>query len=561
MSRSRSKQMLKKLSIGTVLVLAVLSLLAFAAFSDQEILRGGVLRVITNNISSNSSNPFLAAGQNLPGTHSMVYERLFYVNPVSGDETSLLGVSYKWSEDNLKLTVKTRQGVRWSDGEAFGAKDVAFTFNYIKEHPALDLSAIWGGGLEKVEAVDDQTVVFTFSAPNTPLFTYLVSQAIAPEHIWAKIDDPVTYTNEKPVGTGPFLLDSYSLQQFASYVRNPNYWMEGRPYIDRVNLKFVQDNNAQLMMMLLNEADFTYLFVPDVKKTFVAHDPAVHASYWPVYNDNLLYLNTAKKTLDQVAFRKAVAMAIDKKAMSEKIYYGDAGVADPTGILPSQLNKWLSADLKAMSYSYDPDGARKVLKDAGFSWDTNGNLLGLDGERLPVFKILVGAGWTDFIGMAQIISKNLEELGIKTSIDQESWGGYIGGLQNGTYDMAICWGTGDGPTPYYFYYKMLSPQFSATKIGETALSDYSRFTDPAVTAALASYRATSDFAVQLDAIHTIAQVVLENVPFIPLTDRPNFSCYNTSTFVGFASDENPYNDGCGPNQPGAEMMYLNVHLK
>ena len=560
MSRLRSKQTFKKLSIGTVLVLALVSLLVFAAFSDQEILRGGVLRAI-GNITSDSSNPFLAAGQSLPGTLSMVYERLFYVNSMNGDETPLLGVSYEWSENSLKLTVKTRQGVLWSDGEAFSAQDVAFTFNYINEHPALDLSGIWGGDLTAVEAPDDQTVVFSFSAPNTPVFTYLATQAIVPEHIWSKIDDPVIYINEEPVGTGPFLVDSVTLQQFASYVRNPNYWMEGRPYIDRVNFSVIKTNDSALMVMLLDEVDYAFLYVPDVKNTFVARDPEVHAYYWPVANSNLLYLNTAKKTLDQVTFRKAVAMAIDKKSMSEKIFYGDAGAADPTGILPAQLDEWGSANLKAMSYNYDPDGARKVLKDAGFSWDAAGNLLGLDGESLPVFKILVGSGWTDFIGMAQIISNDLEVLGIKTSIDQQSWGGYIGGIQNGTYDMAICWSTGAGPTPYYFYYKMLSPEFSATEIGDTALSNYARFTDPAVTAALASYRATSDPTAQLDAIHTIAQVVLENVPFIPLTDRPSFICYNTSTFVGFPSDENPYNDGCGPEQPGAEIMYLNVHLK
>jgi len=297
MSRSRSKQMLKKLSVGTVLVLALLSLLAFAAFSDEAILHGGVLRAI-GNITSNSSNPFLAAGQSLPGTLSMVYERLFYVNSMNGDETPLLGVSYEWSEKSLKLTVKTRQGILWSDGETFSAQDVAFSFNYIKEHPALDLSGIWGGDLTTVEAIDDQTVVFSFSAPNTPVFTYLATQAIVPEHIWATIDDPGAYINEKPVGTGPFLLDSCTLQQFASYVRNPNYWMKGRPYIDRVNFSVIKTNDSALMVMLLDEVDYAFLYVPDVKNTFVARDPEVHAYYWPVANSNLLYLNTAKNLLE-----------------------------------------------------------------------------------------------------------------------------------------------------------------------------------------------------------------------------------------------------------------------
>ena len=93
------------------------------------------------------------------------------------------------------------------------------------------------------------------------------------------------------------------------------------------------------------------------------------------------------------------------------------------------------------AYAFDPDAARSMLEDAGYSYDGD-TLLGKDGQPLPTFNILVGAGWTDFITMAQVVSQNLEAIGIRSSIQQENWGSYSRGLQSGTYDMAHLVGLG-----------------------------------------------------------------------------------------------------------------------
>ena len=181
-----------------------------APAAAQEVTTGGVVRVTRSSGSyTNNSNPFGTAGQNLPSTAS-IYEPLFFVNAVTGEEVPLLGTSYRWGEGNLTLTVKTREGVLFSDGEPFSAQDVAFTFNYIREHPELDTAGVWALGLESVEASDDTTVVFSFTEPNTPLLPDLISlRTVVPEHIWADIADPVQETNENPVGTGPCFLESF----------------------------------------------------------------------------------------------------------------------------------------------------------------------------------------------------------------------------------------------------------------------------------------------------------------------------------------------------------------
>ena len=546
--------------LALVVVLAW-TLLAATAAAAQEVKYGGMLRVVQPwGTMVNNGNPFLPAGQNMPATLSAIYESLFYINPTSGKETPLLGVSYRWSADALKLTVQTRQGVTWNDGRPFSARDVAFTFNYIKQHPVADLTGIWSGGLESVVATDDHTVVFTFSKPNTPLFYYIATLPIVPEHIWSTVEDPAAFTNQQPVGTGPFMVKSFTPQSMT-VVKNPNYWMKGRPYIDGITFQAVDSNTTVLLMMLRGEADFTYAFLPDPERSFVARNPAVHKYWWPVINTNILYVNTAKPPFDNAAFRRAMAMAIDKQALSEKAYYGVAAPADPTGIVPAQVDEWLEPSVRSRAYSYDPEGARALLARAGFKWNAAGDLLAPDGSKLPTFKILVGAGWTDFITMAQIISQNLERLGIHTVIDQQPWNSYITSLMSGTYDTAISWGTGGGPTPYYLYYQEFSPEFSAERIGDTAQSNWARFVRPEITQALRRYRETSDRAVQKEAINTIARIVLDEVPFIPLTNRTNFLDYNESRFTGWPSAENPYNAGEASDQLGALLMYVNVHLK
>jgi len=542
-----------------VLALATNMLSGQAAYA-QEVKTGGVIRVARSSGSyTNNSNPFGTAGQNLPST-PLIYEPLFFVNGVTGETTPLLGTSYEWSDDNLELTVQTREGVAWSDGEPFSASDVAFTFNYLKEFPELDTAGIWSQGMASVEAPDATTVVFTFSTPNTPLFPDIVGRTIAPEHVWADIADPVQETNENPIGTGPFLLDSFA-PQLIKAVKNPNYWLTGQPYVDGVTWQVTNSNQSTLLLLLQDQADYAYNQIPNVEQTFNARDPETYVSWWPVNNDNILYLNTLKPPMDDVVFRKAVGMAIDKEDAAAKAYAGTTVAASsPTGIIPAQQADWLEPTVQEAAYGFDLEAARTLLEEAGYTWDGD-TLLGKDSQPLPTFNILVGAGWTDFITMAQVISQNLEALGIRSSIQQENWGSYSRGLQSGTYDMAISWGWGNGSTPYYLYNRSLSPEFSAEGIGDIADSNFSRFTDPTITEALTTFRESSDPAVQKEAITQIAQIVVDQVPYVPITDRVNFSNFNLSTFTGWPSPENPYTDG-GPDDSAAGLlMFREVYLK
>ncbi len=550
-----------------VVVMMVVLSVAFVFASGNNVTYGGTLRIayaVGSNLVPNF-NPFSPnAVYMLPA----IYEPLFWINELNGEVTDFLGTSYKWEDNNLKLLVTVREGVKWSDGTPFTAKDVVFTFNYLKKFPSIDKNGIWGqlSGLQSVEATGTNEVIFTFSRADTPLFYYIAEQPIVPEHIWDTVKDPSAWTNPEPVGTGPFVLTNVDVpNNTLTLTKNPNYWMKDKPYIDKIVFTSLLSNTTMLETLLSGKADMGGGFIPNIQEMWAAKNPATNKFWWPTNSINVLLMNTLKPPFNSATFRKAIALSIDKEAAEEKAYYGVGGVANQTGIIPSQLNEWLDPTLKNLvdSFTYDPKQAEEILNSLGFKKNSSGQLLQPDGKPLPTFKILVGAGWTDFITMAQIVSDNLKALGISTTIDQESYGTYISSLMSGTYDMAICWGVGNGPTPYYFYYNEFSPTFSSNEIGKNAISDYSRYTNPLLTAALEVYSETSNINLQKQAVYTMERIMLSDVPLIPLTNRTEFGEFNESNFTGFPSSDNPYggDSEVGLGGTTGELILLNVHLK
>jgi peptide/nickel transport system substrate-binding protein len=541
------------------LTLALGVMLSPGAAQDTAKTGGTFIVVRDNQWGANNINPFLPGDQHLLPTLSAIYETLFFVNSISGAVTEVLGTDYKWSKDALSLSLNTRKNVKWNDGQAFTAKDVEFTFNYVKKYPALDTSGIWSNGLASVKATGTDTVNFTFSKANTPIFTYLAHLPIIPEHVWSSIADPLTFTNQKPVATGPFVLDTYSVQALK-VTKNPNYWMANKPSIDSIVWTVAGGNDGALLRLLKGEVDFGYVGVTNVKGDYADKNPATNLYWWPVNNANFLYMNTAKAPFNDVNFRRAIAMSVDTKDVAQKGYNGNVAAASPSGVIPAQRGKWLNASATKTAYTFNLEKAKAALLKAGYKTDSSGALLGKDGKPFPALKILVGAGWTDFIAMAQVVSENLKKIGVSVSIDQQQWSGYAGALQTGTYDMGISWGWGNGDTPYDLFYKSFSPELSAA-VGKQADSNLTRYTNATVTKALQTFRATSDAAVRKTAINQMVAQVMSDVPFVPLTDRSQFCLFNATRFTGFPSEKDPYNDGSPDDAIGARLMYLNVRLK
>jgi len=514
-------------------------------------------------------NPYTPSGANAPGTKSCIYQSLFYINSVTGAETPLLGTNYKWTGNGLKLVVTTRSGVKWSDGTSFTASDVAFTFNYLKANPSLDLNAIWKSSLKSVVATGANSVVFTFSKPDTPEAVAILfgtdgsTTVILPQHIWAAVKSPATFTNTSPVGTGPFTLTSFSTSSVV-YTKNPSYWEAGRPYINSVVFSSTDSNTTAELGLENGSIDMSYDAISDPSATFLSKNKA-NAIFWPISNMNYLYMNTkAVGPFSDVNFRKAVAYTMNTPFLAQRAYFGalPGGIGGmEAALVPGQVKAWFDPTLKSLEWTHSVKTARAILKAAGYKWSSSGRLESPKGVVYPTYKVLIGGpGWTDYISQAENIASELKAIGISATVQQEVWSTYFNDFSLGNYTFLLCWGNGNGPTPYGQYFYLFSPSENAP-IGKVANGDYERFTSPGITNALASYASTSSASVQKADIATIESEVLTNVPVVAISGRGNWLVYQTRTFTGFPSASNPYNDGSASDAEGSMLTYVTVHLK
>jgi peptide/nickel transport system substrate-binding protein len=514
-------------------------------------------------------NPYAPSGSNAPGTKSCLYQSLYYINAATGTQTPLLATGYSWSANNLVLTVTTRTGVTWSDGTAFSAADVAFTFNYLKANPALDVNGIWTSPLTAVSATGPNTVTFTFSKPDVPEAVAILygtdgqPSDILPQHIWSTITDPATYTNTSPVATGPFTLSSFSASSVV-YNKNPSYYVTGKPSIGSVVFNSVDSDTTAELELENGTIDMSYDYITDAAKTFVAKNPSTNVAFWPSVSANYLYMNDAKAPFNNVAFRKAVAEDMNTKFIAARAYFGALSPATggaESAVTGPQVAQWFSTSLANLEWSYSVKKAKATLTAAGFKWSKSGKLLSTSGKALPKMTVLIGGpGWTDYISAADNISNELKSIGIDAAVVQEPYSTYANDLDRGLYTFAESWGNGNNSTPYYQYYYMFNPSESAP-IGKVATSDWERFTSPVITKALTTYSGSSSFAVQKTAMAAIEKTVLTDVPLVPLTGRGDWLDYQTGSFSGFPSASDPYNDGSASDQEGAMLVYLNVTAK
>jgi peptide/nickel transport system substrate-binding protein len=265
-----------------------------------------------------------------------------------------------------------------------------------------------------------------------------------------------------------------------------------------------------------------------------------------------------------VVFREAVAWAINDNVVTDRAYFGAIPPGNgpvETGVTNGQDAEWVPSSLSSLEWTYNPPAALRLLKAYGYR-PVKGWLVGPSGKRLPVFKILIGLGWTDYISIAQTIGQELLAIGVHTTIEQEPYNTYYSSAQAGTYDFLICWSNGNNATPYYEYYYLLDSAQSAAP-GANAIDDYERYSSPVIDSALANFASTSSLSAQQADIVSIEKTVLTEVPVIALTGRPNFFDYSTRYFTGWPSASDPYNAGEAPDSfnGGAEQVYLNVRLR
>ncbi len=475
-----------------------------------------------------------------------------------------LASSYAYNSDNTQLTFKLRSGVKWNDGQALTSTDVKFTFDQMKATPTLDQNGVLPI-IKSVAAPDSSTVVFTLThADSTALFRIGNGIFIVPQHVWANIiGTPDKFANDtKPVGTGPYELTSFN-SELITYNVNPNYWGT-QPKVKEIQVPAIKDNTTAITDMLNGQLDWGGIgWSPDYQAQFASKDAQHNHSWFAASNTVMLYLNLTKAPFNNLLVRKAISAAINRSQLPTGVAQY-APVANPTGIITTQVSKWVSSQYQSANFENGQSTVDSDLTQAGFTKGSDGFYHDASGKEITM-AINVPTGWTDWDQDVQNIVSDLTKAGIKASTNfQSGYTPYYTAESTAAYDASISW-TNSGPNPYYAYLALLSSSNAATASTpasgtnfegwDAATSNgYSAKTDQL----LVQYQATSDPNAQMQAIQGIEDIMVSQLPVIPLTVNPYWDEYTTTHFTGWPDASHPYDTGSPFIFPDMEHVILNL---
>lgn len=524
----------------TLAILAASISLGASAGSTDDIPNLRLLNEFTTGWVQNF-NPWMGGRQSI----DMIYEPLVIFNQIDSLKPHYwLAEGYSMSEDLKVLTINLRKGVKWSDGEDFNADDVIFTYNYPKSHPEIDTAGVTGK-LEKIEKVDDHTVKLHLKTPNAfaPYDLIGVQTRIIPKHIWANVDNPARQTNEKPVGTGPFTEIQRFTPQVYTLCRNPNYW---NPALALKCVEFPQvgNNDAALEMMAKGETDWNGIFIPDVERTFVGKNK--NNKYWFPSTDGVrITMNFqtknegAREAFENIHFRKAFNLAMDREAMMMIGSYGYVTGDNPASNLPKVLWNWRDKEADkqwSAIYRYDIKAAKAELKKGGFKdIDGDGYVENASGKKFT-FKIQVPGGWTDWVNNAAIAAEGLRLAGIDVNVVTPEANAYAKNWQNGDFDA--CFGGGSlQSSSWKFYDYTLHSRYAKT--GQWWSTSMTNYVSPELDGYIETMGMAPTEGEQRVLSRKIENHLAENVIQVPLYYNGVWYSYNDSRFTGFYNAENP----------------------
>jgi len=503
-----------------------------------------------------SFNPFNPGNLGEGITMGQIYEPLAFVDTLeNGKASPWLATSWAWGSDNKTLTFTIRNGVKFSDGTPMSAADVAFTFNLLKKFPALDVNSVWSV-LQSVTQSGD-TVVMTFKSPAVPYFYYIADQIpIVPQHIWSTIANPVSYADSSPVGTGAYTVSPCTPENIT-YVASKNYWQPNEPKIAKVLYPAFTSNDPANTYLATGQAQWGSQFIPNIQAFYSSKSPDNHIWYPPYANVSLIP-NLTVPGLNDVAVRQAMAYAIDRNKVANIGEYGEEPGANQTDIATPTFSSWTNSKAAATyNYGYNPAKAKQILEQAGYKLGGNG-VFAKNGQQLSFSVINIG-GYSDWVASMSVIQSELKAVGIAITPDNLAQNDFLNRLYAGSYQLAYYAQTG-GPTPYYELRQWLYSANSAP-IGKNAASDWERYSNPSTDKLLNQYATTTSSATQHQIVDQLQQVVLSDVPFIPITEEVAWFQYNTADFTGWPSPQDPYALPAAYSYPDMGQVLLHLAPK
>jgi peptide/nickel transport system substrate-binding protein len=491
------------------------------------------------------------------GATGLIYEPLVEFNLANPTvQYPWLATSFTWSNGGKAITFAIRPGVKWNNGTPLTADDVAFTFNLINTNAAINLGGV------KISSVSTSgsNVTLTFPTPQYANLQNIAGTAILPKSVWSGVGTPATYTDPNPVGSGPYELGSFTPQGYT-LKKNPYYWQPVP--VPSVYFPVYTSNTGALNALFSGQIDWTGNFIPGLQKSFVNPDP-VHHHFWEAPGStNALFPNLNKWPTNQLAVRQAISAAVDRTTIANE---GEAGLEAPvlnsTGITLPTFQAW-SGPVASMTNSATANAAaaQQILQKAGFT--KNGSGIFEKGGKTVSITLIDPAAYTDYASDDALVAQELKAAGIDTTFQGISVDAWNADVASGNFQLTMHWANG-GITPFNMYENWLDSTLSSGANATTATGDYERLNNPTVNAALAKLAGDQTTAQQTTDLVPLEQYVAQNLPIIPTTTASEWFEYNSQHYVGWPTQQNPYQTGqpSGTNNgPGTGTdLYVVLHL-
>ncbi|MGL5529180.1 MAG: ABC transporter substrate-binding protein [Plesiomonas shigelloides] len=533
--------MLRKTKIAVALLAAVTSGLSATATVAAE---KSMVTIVPDFFTAfvRNFNPYL--NTSLRTTNDFIYEPLVVFNEMKGNEPVFrLATGFTMAPDLKSITFDIRDGVKWSDGQPFTADDVVFSFDMVKKHPEMDSVGIYKW-ISKAEKVGQNKVKFDLVEVNTAVANEIVKVPVVAKHVWEKVKDPVTFTNENPVGTGPYTQIETFTPQLYVQCENPNYWQKDQVKVDCLRMPQIANNDQLLAKIVNSELDWTSSFIPDIDRTYAAASPNHKYWYTPAGTTAFVLNYTSpnaavNEAINNVDFRRAFSMALDRQAIIDIAAYGNGVVNDyASGIGPAFKN-WASEDThnKYKPFmTHDVKGAKELLAKAGFK-DTNGDgfVETPSGKKLEL-TVISPNGWTDFNNVVQLGVEQLADVGIKAKAATPEFAVLNTKMAKGDYDAAFT-NYFHGPTPFKYFDTAFNSKYQGgEQFGRFAMHHYK---DAELDKLLDSFNKTADKKEQHEIMNKIQERIASQQITIPVYSGVEFFQYNTKRFDGWFNEKNP----------------------
>jgi len=401
---------------------------------------------------------------------------------MSGKLVAALAERWRVSEDALTWTFYLRKGVVFHNGDKLTAQDVKATFDRIMDKATASPKAKEFNAITAIEAPDDFTVVFRLKEPSSPLLATFASGwgAILPKSL---IDAGHDFGN-KPVGTGPFVLEKWVRDSQITLVKNENYWMQGHPKLDQINMHIIPERAVSVQGLVSGQIDVAYLIDKDDLPILEAsQDVKIDKSMTALIL--VMSINCSNPVLQDVRVRRALNHAIDKQTVLDVAYGG----GKPIGTFMDYSNAYYR-DFTSL-YPYDPEKAKKLLAEAGVGPDT-------------VFELFLPQNYEIHVKAGEMYQDMLTKVGLNVKIKLVDWSTWISDVyRGGKYDLTVIGHTGK-----------LDPD--GTLGGYGTKSRYVKWINPRAAELIDQARKVSGFENRKQLYDEVLELMAKEVPFMYL---------------------------------------------